>query len=310
MPRRDNERLTNEELRGMAILRNYPGDEVAEKQAGYLIGYGKTRRDEAYARRVKEYEADVGKYEKEALAREEYARNFPKLQREHQEATDTAAHTKRMRELFPDGVDKAFGRAKESYETVRQIPTAQAAISNVKQLLASDAGMFTGADANIKLSLSKWAAAAGVPFDPRVGNTETFRGLITPILAALRPAVVGPGAQSLPEMKLLQDAAAGNITLERKSIENILGAIEKLNARAVVQHHKALMANSRGDANVQASIFGNYELPMEQFVPPKAVQLLREQIGRDPSKARTEMEEFDRDYFTPGLAAKLLKMRR
>jgi len=305
-PDRAGEPLSDEELRGISIMRKYPGDEQAEKQAKLLMEYGKARRDEAYARRVEEYKSRVDLEKSRTLAEEEFARKLPGETETRQRAAEKDAHEKRMRELFPDGVDKAYSRAQASAEKVAALPAAQQAIAGVRQVMNSKAGMFTGADAGIDLGLSKIAAAFGVPVDPRTSNTEIFRGLIPPILASLRPAIVGAGAQSLPEFNLLQEAAAGKITLERRSIEEILNSIEKLNAFAAVQHHKVLKANSRGDPNVEATMYGSYELPIDKFVPPGKVQLLRDEVMRNPDKAQAEMDEFDKAYFTPGLARRIL----
>ena len=305
-PDRAGEPLSDEELRGISIMRKYPGDEQAQAQAKLLMEYGKSRRDEAYARRVEEYKSRVDLEKARTLAEEEFARNQPKSLAEQQRAAEKDAQEKRMRELFPDGVDKAYSRAQASAEKVAALPAAQQAIAGVRQVMNSKAGMFTGADAGIDLGLSKIASAFGIPIGPQTSNTEIFRGLIPPILASLRPAIVGAGAQSLPEFNLLQEAAAGKITLERRSIEEILNSIEKLNAFAAVQHHKVLKANSRGDPNVEATMYGSYELPIDKFVPPRKVQLLRDEVMRNPDKAQAEMDEFDKAYFTPGLARRIL----
>jgi hypothetical protein len=297
---------SEEELRAMAIIRKYPGDEQAHLQAQALAAFGKARRDAAYARQVKEYDADMAIYQQGELAERAYQREAEQKRFEFTEKQKQAAREQQDREQFPLGKEKHVSLAKESYESVKALPAAQAAIANVRQLMNSDAGMFTGAPANMKLSLSKWAAAVGMPYDPKVENTEAFRGMITPILAALRPAIVGSGAQSQPEFKLLQDAAAGNITLERGSIEKIMNAVEKLNAVAAVNHHRTLITNSGGDENMRKALFGNFQLPIEQLVPRQAVKLLRDEIARNPDKAAAEMEDFDRSYYTPGLAARVL----
>jgi hypothetical protein len=242
--------------------------------------------------------------------------NDPKYQQELKDA-----RTKEQREAeeyatFPFGKARHEQLAKESAELVKGIPAGQQAIANVRGLMNSDAGMFTGSDANISQGLAKAAIALNLPYDPKtrdkVENTEAFKGFITPILASLRPAVVGTGAQTAPELKLLQDAAAGNITLERGSIEKILNAIEHLNAVAAVQHHKRLITNAGGNENARAVLFGNYELPLEDILPRGKTDLLRREIaakGGDEAAIKAEMEEFDKTYFTPGLAQRVLGRR-
>ena len=53
-------------------------------------------------------------------------------------------------------------------------------------------------------------------------------------------------------------------------------------------------------------MYGSYELPIDKFVPPRKVQLLRDEVMRNPDKAQAEMDEFDKAYFTPGLARRIL----
>jgi len=237
----------------------------------------------------------------------------PKYRQDLEDAATKSRREAEDRTEFPLGGPKEHQAVvKESYENVKNIPKAQSAVNSVKQLLASDAGMFTGSDANIKLSLSKWAQAAGMPYNPAVSNTETFRGLIVPILAALRPAIVGPGAQSLPELKMLQDAAAGNITLDRRSIENIMTQIEKQGVLDAVNHQRVIAANAgRGPRSeaMRQLWSSSFPLPMDKLVPRSAATQLRDEaakVGDDPAKLKALYEEFDEDYATPGLAERML----
>jgi hypothetical protein len=237
----------------------------------------------------------------------------PKYRQDLEDAATKARREGEDRTEFPLGGPKEHQAVvKESYENVKNIPKAQAAVNSVKQLLASDAGMFTGSDANIKLSLAKWAQTLGAPYNPAVSNTETFRGLIVPILSALRPAIVGPGAQSLPELKLLQDAAAGNITLDRRSIENIMTQIEKQGVLDAVNHQRVIAANAgRGPRSeaMRQLWSSSFPLPMDKLVPRSAATQLREEaakVGDDPAKLKELYEEFDEDYATPGLAQRML----
>ena len=303
------ERPTQLEINGYRLMREFPGDEDKQREGQTLMAYGKAQRDAAYARRVEEFNKEFGAYEKAVESERLYARELPAKQFELEERRQKQAREEQDRTDFPLGLDKHHAIVKDSYEQVKNVPRAQAAIDNVKQLLASDPGMFTGSGANIKMSLAKWSQALGRPFDPAVSNTETFRGLITPIIAALRPAIVGPGSQSQPEFKLLQDAAAGNITLERRSIENILSTIEKQGVLDAVNHQRTLIANAgtspRGE-NLRQVWSSSYPLPMERLVPRDIVAKLREEVTKNPDKAAAEIEEFNRTYYTPGLAERLL----
>jgi hypothetical protein len=305
-PSRIGEQPTQIEINGWNLIKNFPGDVDMQARGKLLMDYGKAQRDADYERRKAEHDKELAAFEEYEKSERAYARELPAKEQELGEKKRAAAQMLEEQAKFPLGKAKHLELAKDSYETVKNIPAAAAAVSSVKQLLASDAGMFTGSGANMALSMKKMAQALGAPYDPKVSNTETFKGLIVPILAALRPAIVGPGAQSLPELQMLKDAAAGNITLERRSIENILGAVEKLNAVAAADHHRRLIVNSGNDDNMRQALFNNYQMPMEQLVPRGTVELLRKEIAKNPDRAAAEMEEFDRDYHTPGLAKRLL----
>jgi len=286
-----------------AYQRKYRDDPIAVQNAQQGIDTLKQQREKDWVIRHEKWKIDYADHLKQ---------NDPKYK---QDLINSAKENRRKDEdytQFPLGLEKHDAKVKESFESVKNIPKAQTAISNVRALMNSDAGMFTGADANVSLGLQKLGQALGAPIDPKASNTETFRGMIVPILSMLRPAIVGPGAQALPELQMLKDAAAGNITLERKTIENILGVIEKQGLLDAVDHHRRIIANA-GDgprSNTMRQLWSSeYGLPMEQLVPPGTVKMLREEIakaGDDTAKIKAEMEEFDKDHYTPGLARKLL----
>jgi hypothetical protein len=307
LPKRE-EAPTPEELQGLYLRRRYPGDEVAQARADYLIKFGADRRASINAARMKEYEQDLASYEKAAESERIYEREREAKAFELSQKKKAAAKADLESQQYAFGKDKALALSKESYEEVKAIPAAAQAIKGIRQVMNSDAGMFTGKDAKISAELAGWAQTLGLPYNPKLNNTQVFQGLIPPILAGLRPAVVGPGTQSQPEFKLLQDAAAGNITLERSSIERIMNAIEKLNHAAAVTHHRRLYANASDD-NGRQVVFGNYGLPMDQIIPARKVERLRAEIakhGDDQAAVAAEMEAFNKDNYTPGLAQQLL----
>src|SRR6187399_1981566 len=273
LPKRE-EAPTPEELQGLYLRRRYPGDEVAQARADYLIKFGADRRASINAARMKEYEQDLSSYEKAAESERIYERERTAKDWELAQKKKAAAKADLESQQYEFGKDKALAMAKESHDEVKAVPAAAQAIKGIRQVMNSDAGMFTGKDAKVSAELAGWAQTLGLPYNPKLSNTQVFQGLIPPILAGLRPAVVGPGTQSQPEFKLLQDAAAGNITLERSSIERIMNAIEKLNHAAAVNHHKRLYANASND-NGRQVLFGNYGLPMDQIVPARKVERLR-----------------------------------
>jgi hypothetical protein len=287
-----------------AYQRKYRDDPTAVQNAQQVIDGLKAQREKDWVIKHEKWKVEFG----DVLRQRD-----PKYRQDLEDAATKARREAEDRTEFPLGSPKEHQAVvKESYENVKNIPKAQSAVNSVKQLLASDAGMFTGSDANIKLSLAKWAQALGAPYNPAVSNTETFRGLIVPILAALRPSIVGPGAQSLPELKLLQDAAAGNITLDRRSIENIMTQIEKQGVLDAVNHQRTIAANAgRGPRSeaMRQLWSSSFPLPMDKLVPRGAANALREEaakVGNDPAKLKELYEEFDEDYATPGLAQRML----
>jgi len=312
LPKRE-EAPTPEELQGLYLLKQFPGDERVRARAEYLIKFGADRRASINAARMSEYEKDMAAYQTKEESERLYAREKPAKDFELQEKRQKAQQAEQDRVDFPLGLDKHHTIVKESYDTVKNVPRALTAINGVKELLASDPGMFTGTGANIQVSLAKVAQKFGMPFDPKASNTETFKGLITPILAALRPAIVGPGSQSQPEFNLLRDAAAGNVSLERRSIENILNAIERQGVLDVRDHQRTVIANAgsspRGE-NLRQVWSNSFPLPMERIVPRDIVGKLREEVAKakasgDPAKVAAELKEFDKAWFTPGLAQQL-----
>lgn len=310
-PVRD-DRPSPEEIRAQLLIRQFPGSPRVLQEAQTLAAFGKERRESAYQREVEAYKLKYGAYEKGVESERAYDRERTAKDFELSEKRDTARKAEEDRAQFPLGIDKHHAIVKDSYESVKNIPRAQSTVNNVKALLASDAGMFTGGDANIKTSLAKWAQVVGAPYNPTLTNTETFKGLIVPILAALRPAIVGPGAQSLPELQMLKDAAAGNIKLERRSIENIMNAIEKQGVLDAVNHQRTVIANAGSgprSETMRQLWSSSFPLPMEKLVPRGAVQLLRNEAaktGGDPAKLKALKDEFDTDYYTPGLADRVM----
>jgi len=300
--------LTADEQRGWAIMRKYQGDPEAQALAKMLIDRGAKQREDNYLRGVEEYKTKFEIFKARKLAEEERAYKQPRetfevseLKRKQQQEIEDSSN-------YPFGKDKALALSKESHEKVAAIPAAAVAIKGIRKILNSDAGMFTGTDAAIRANVARWSQALGLPYNEKLDNTQVFQNLVTPIIAALRPAIVGTGAQSLPEFKLLREAAGGDVKLERGAIERVMNAVEKLNHVAAVEHHKRLYANASEEKGRQV-IFGNYQLPMAELVPQVKVNRLRAEIakhGDNQEAIAAEMKQFNKDNYTDGLAETLL----
>ena len=125
------------------------------------------------------------------------------------------------------------------------------------------------------------------------------------MLAQLRKSVTGPGTVSDKDMAILQQAAVGDIKLDRGTITEVLGSIERLNLRAAVQHQQNLLTYTGDDPTDMRIVFNGYGLPMEQIVPDAAIRKLREHAD-DP----VALAAFNRTFSTPGLAQKVLSGNR
>jgi hypothetical protein len=176
---------------------------------------------------------------------------------------------------------------------------AQTAIRNARQS-ATEGKMFTGSTGDMQLSLKKLMSASGFPTDPRINATEEFKSYVKPILGAARQALVGGANISDSDMKIAEAAVGGDIKLDRTSIVDILGAIERMNTAAAINHQRKVEAIAGDNPQRQATLFGAYGLPMENVVPREAVGLLRSQPTPEV------MEQFNRKYHTPGLAQRIL----
>ena len=308
-PSRDGERPTQLEIEGYRLRRQFADDPRMVQQAETLMARGKEQRDAAYTLKKDVYEKDIAAWNTQDAAEQEYSRKFPgeqfKLEKERQAEQQAQVE----REQRPLGLEKHQAIVKDSHDQVKNIPSAMAAIGAVKELLASNPGMFTGKGAGLQADLAALANKLGLPYDPRAENTQTFRGMITPIIAALRPSIVGPGSQSQPEFKLLQDAAAGNVSLERGTIERILTMIERQGVRDAIGHQRTVIANAGSDARGERlrQVWGNsYHLPMEKIVPRGAIAALRKSIADNPEARAAEIKAFDKTYHTPGLGEQVL----
>jgi hypothetical protein len=70
-----------------------------------------------------------------------------------------------------------------------------------------------------------------------------------------------------------------------------------------------MIVNSGGRENMRQHFANSYPLPMENLVPRDMAAQLRANVakhGTDAVAIKREMDEFDGDYYTPGLARKLL----
>ena len=295
------------EIRAQRAIAANPGDPAIHEQAKALADFGKAQRDAAYMRQVEEYKKDLELYNSLSTSREQFIRGTPEreltLRKGEEDLAAKAREEERSRRL--GGVDPAVltKQIEESQKNVKNIPAATLAIANAKQVLL-DQNMFTGSSAEMNLSMAKLVKAAGFPGDPRIEATEQFKSYISSIVAQARQAMAGGTNISDRDMMAAERAAAGDIKLERGSIKSVLDSVERINTAMAVDHQKKLLAFTGNDPDAQRVIFGTFGLPMENIVPPAAVQRLRDNAS-NPQAIR----EFDDAFKTPGLAQRVLGRR-
>ena len=301
------QRPTPEEIKGLQMLRAHPNDPNYQALAQPWIAYGAQKRQADLAQRQEAYKADLATWEK---AQEiSLQQGTPKAQLELQQAQEDAARKQREYEQFGGLTrEEALSPIKENLANVRTLPASAAGINNARAALNGNPQMFTGTGADLQLSVAKMLSAVGAKPDPSIPPTEAFKNYISGILGTLRPQVAGTGSQSNAELQILQKAAGADITLDRRSMNDILNAVEKLNTTAAVEHQKKVLTFTGANENAQRVAFPLYGVPaMEQVVPGVAVTALKKHYAQDPAAA---VKEFDSHFYTPGLALSVLQSGR
>jgi len=265
-------------------------------------------------RNITKYNADVAEANRQRQERE----RLISTQQERQTAEQSAARAnvtaqERVRGF---GSEAAYADAvkglEASHKDVQHIPNAAIAINNAMELLNKDPKMFTGQLADVQQSWAKFVRALGGSFDERVIGTEKFKPYLTDILAQLRPAIVSSGAQSNAEFKRLELAAASDNKMERESIAGILHSIAERNVSHAIRHQARFEDFAARSPAERGSKEPYLSLPMEKVVQPDAVRELRSLVdqARTPEEANAVIKDFDGAYKTPGLAKRMLSIRR
>lgn len=139
------------------------------------------------------------------------------------------------------GSDKQiFDSVEESAKAARAAATGLTGIREARNALSG--GMITGFGANQNLALQKAGAALGIVDPEKIINTETFRSAIAPQVAAMLKSTVGSANISNSDREFAEKAAGGNITLDDKSINRLLGVMERAGSAVVADHTRRLDA--------------------------------------------------------------------
>jgi hypothetical protein len=223
------------------------------------------------------------------------------LQKAQQDAIVAQQHADVARRTGGLGNEALLAPVVESQKKAAGIPAATQSIRGARALL--EQGTFTGTGADQKLAFAKSKQALAAMFgidasDPRIANTEGYKATIMPLVAQLRSATVGNANISDADIKLVMEASGGSLALDAKTYPKVLDALERINLGVAIGHQGRVMSAARGNKEAEESLHGAYGLPMEDIIPQRFIQRLKDH----PETAK----DFDEKFKTPGLARKIL----
>lgn len=177
---------------------------------------------------------------------------------------------------------QVFDAVNESAVSARAAATGLASLQEAKR--AVDAGIISGAGADMRLGLQKIGAMFGVADPSVIENTETFQAAIAPQVAAMMKATVGSTQISNADREFAQKAAGGSINLDAASIKRLIGIMDR-GGRAVIEAHRQRLDQVYPDGQ-------NFGRERALFGVPAPAALLPEPVptGVDPE---------DWKYLTP-----------
>jgi hypothetical protein len=191
-------------------------------------------------------------------------------------------------------------------ENVSALPTVSDSIRRARTAAET---MYTGPGADAETFLSQVMGG----FDPKRGTaTQQFKTAMADVMAMHRKAIVGVGAQSEAELKLLQQSSAADAKLTPDTIREALDTADRLMLKTAIAHQKQVQQFAEAIPNPQRSAltFGAYGIPnMVEMVKQNSVNKLFKYVN-DPEMLAQAQKELDNSYHTPGLAQQVLRQRR
>lgn len=149
------------------------------------------------------------------------------------------------------GVGLAEARVKNlqaSYENAQMAVKTLDSVREASKML--DAGIKSGASANVALGIAKWAQALGMDADPAVANTETFRAsMAQQTLATVKALGAGTGISNA-DREFAEKAAGGSITLDDHTMQRLIDITKLAAANTLVGHKQLMDKNSRGSGAI------------------------------------------------------------
>jgi len=305
-PDRTGEPLSDEELRGMTILRKYPGDEQAAAQARLLMEYGKARRDEAYTRKVEEYKNRVTLEGQRTLAEEEYARNLPKTQQEMAErqikiddAREKSVLQARLGGRDPEKFFTEFDKQKQAAIThahvVNQIAIARDAINN---------GVITGTGAGWRIDAAKLAdlIRSGTYSGTLASNTERMQAALNSMLSIGVQSIQGNDPKvSNADIDIARGTVAADPRLQLETIKRVMSDMERIGRAKLNDFEDQRDYYLKGTRAERA-----YQIPLTPTAPDQ--RYIDALIKNKDSKA--DREEFDRRFGTGAAELEIARAKR
>ena len=193
------------------------------------------------------------------------------------QAQAAEAQAKALAEQKKNELREKFGN-QDPEQVYKELATSRAqAKSGADALTASHAAMkafnqgaITGTGANQKLDVAKLFTAMGlVDKHDLIANTETFKSAMQPVVAAILHQTSGTSQLSEGELAFAKAAAAGNITLDPKSIRDLMTIIDK-RSKEVLDEHQGKVDVLFGKDNPQASATWGVPTPK---LSPRAVNV-------------------------------------
>jgi hypothetical protein len=168
-------------------------------------------------------------------------RDSEKWKEEYPKALDKYTKTSTNSVSVGGGTDEQiFTTLKDSHKEA--VPAARGLLSIQEARKAVQGGGIFGFGADKRLALQKLASLVGVDDAGKIVNTESFFAAIAPVVGATLRQTSGTSQLSEGELKFANRAAAGDTTLDEKSILRVLDILEKINKGSLEEHQRKVDA--------------------------------------------------------------------
>ena len=178
------------------------------------------------------------------------------------EAVTKARDENRLRAQFANlPPEEVFKKVNESHKIAKS--GQDALVASAAAMKAFKDGAITGYGADQKLNVAKLFTALNLTDKGNlIANTETFKSAMQPVVAAILHQTSGTSQLSEGELAFAKQAAAGNISLDAKTIPRLMEIIDK-RSREVIKDHQTLTSAMFGDDPKAKAVYG-VDMPPSQ----------------------------------------------